>query len=392
MLYERPNQRSRPRGFSARIVLPLILQSFQFSDDVSLFILDDVGIVFSESAQEIYELNTPATWIWCQLEEDVEESALLDAFQTMFDFDRVVAREHVLRTLQDWRDLGFFDRKGGPPPRRKPRATPKKAGIKSRMRRYFERASMDLSKEEVRRYRVFGKLTSVIYPSEEIENLIHPGLVHLEVTEPSTEKGIREIRISVSRTGYQITTNGNETISCNAVNQLAPIIQYKVIIDSALLRDFSVAFHAGAVAEGAIFIEGLPFSICVKETGIAFLQKYFPEIADLPAHQRFDGKTVRYLPPLTYLGSGDAGEKAAWLVFPHHESETETSINEIPRHDALKRLLKTSALRLPLLKEQIQTLIRWIRSVDCYEFKIASLDEGVALVDELFEAKGVCKK
>ena len=34
-----------------------------------LFLLEDEGILFSEGHQEVYALNTPATYVWCCLEE-----------------------------------------------------------------------------------------------------------------------------------------------------------------------------------------------------------------------------------------------------------------------------------------------------------------------------------
>ncbi|HMB76674.1 MAG TPA: PqqD family peptide modification chaperone, partial [Kiloniellaceae bacterium] len=76
-----------------------------FSDDVSLFILEDVGIVFSEAAQEIYELNTTATWIWCQLEDGPASESLPIALADTFGFTEATARRHLSETLRAWRDL-----------------------------------------------------------------------------------------------------------------------------------------------------------------------------------------------------------------------------------------------------------------------------------------------
>ena len=58
----------------------------RFSGDVSLFVLDDFGLVFSETKQELYELNTTATFIWCQIEEGLTPPQLATALSETFGF------------------------------------------------------------------------------------------------------------------------------------------------------------------------------------------------------------------------------------------------------------------------------------------------------------------
>ena len=83
-------------------------QSLALSKDVCLFILDDVGIVFSEANQEIYELNTTATFIWCQLEEGLSELRLAEALASTFGFQIADAEHHVREAFADWRSRGFL--------------------------------------------------------------------------------------------------------------------------------------------------------------------------------------------------------------------------------------------------------------------------------------------
>ena len=58
----------------------------RFSGDVNLFLLDDFGLVFSETKQELYELNTTATFIWCQIEEGLTPPQLATALSETFGF------------------------------------------------------------------------------------------------------------------------------------------------------------------------------------------------------------------------------------------------------------------------------------------------------------------
>ena len=83
-------------------------QPLAFSKDVCLFILDDVGIVFSEPTQEIYKLNTTATFIWCQLEEGLSEPELAEALAGTFGFQIADAEHYVRAAIADWRSGGFL--------------------------------------------------------------------------------------------------------------------------------------------------------------------------------------------------------------------------------------------------------------------------------------------
>ena len=83
-------------------------QSLALSKDVCLFILDDVGIVFSEANQEIYELNTTATFIWCQLEEGLSEAEIAEVLAATFGYRGAVAEHYVRAAILDLRSRGFF--------------------------------------------------------------------------------------------------------------------------------------------------------------------------------------------------------------------------------------------------------------------------------------------
>ena len=81
----------------------------RFSGDVSLFLLDDSGVVFNEAAQEIYQLNTTATFIWCQIEEGLRPAQLTTALSDTFGFSPEDADRHVREALIDWQSHGFLE-------------------------------------------------------------------------------------------------------------------------------------------------------------------------------------------------------------------------------------------------------------------------------------------
>jgi hypothetical protein len=57
-------------------------------------LLDDRPVLFSESAQKIYELNQMAAYIWCGLMERKPAEAICYDL-TNFGLVRVAARDHV---------------------------------------------------------------------------------------------------------------------------------------------------------------------------------------------------------------------------------------------------------------------------------------------------------
>ncbi|MBZ5611027.1 MAG: PqqD family peptide modification chaperone [Acidobacteriia bacterium] len=77
-------------------------------EGLSCFLLEQEGILFSEGQQELYALNTPATYVWCCLEEGMTPGEMGAAFSASFD----VPRDQALRTIGDllsrWQAFGYL--------------------------------------------------------------------------------------------------------------------------------------------------------------------------------------------------------------------------------------------------------------------------------------------
>jgi hypothetical protein len=112
----------------------------------------------------------------------------------------------------------------------------------------------------------------------------------------------------------------------------------------------------------------------------------FSELLTLKTHRRGDGKIVRYVPPPPFtLGSRrDRTYPVRRIVFPKYVAGGETALTPLSRVDALSRLMEEClAVPVPLTLPRVQRLVRWIRQVECYDLKMASLDEAVAKVTGL---------
>jgi hypothetical protein len=76
---------------------------------VSLYILEDEGVFFSEPKQEIQAFNAPSTFIWCCLMEGLEPGRIVVAFAEAFAVERAEAERAVFAALHQWRMLGYIN-------------------------------------------------------------------------------------------------------------------------------------------------------------------------------------------------------------------------------------------------------------------------------------------
>ena len=84
------------------------MKTLRVAGDVCLFVTGDEGILFSESRQEIYTLNTSATLLWCLMEEGVSLDDMVDVYARTFSVSRSQAEEHVYPMLRRWFGLGHI--------------------------------------------------------------------------------------------------------------------------------------------------------------------------------------------------------------------------------------------------------------------------------------------
>lgn len=79
------------------------------ADDVRLFVLDDGGVLFVSTTQELCLFNTAATFIWCCLEEGQDEQQIVTSYADGFAISTADAQEQVLDALAQWQGLGYID-------------------------------------------------------------------------------------------------------------------------------------------------------------------------------------------------------------------------------------------------------------------------------------------
>ena len=152
--------------------------------------------------------------------------------------------------------------------------------------------------------------------------------------------------------------------------------------------------HAGAVYfsdeialldEDTLLATPVPLAFTIKDGAVAPLRAKYPELDELPVHVREDGVRVRYLaPPLASLPAHGARQPVRWIVFPRYDASRATAITPLDRPAALRRLLDESYVdRRGLRRDGVESLVHWLRGVDCYDLTVGSLDDAIATIREL---------
>jgi hypothetical protein len=384
-----------------------------------LYYLDDAGVLFSEASQELHLLNPTAAVIWSLLEEGCDEPAIVAALHEDHGLDEARSRDFVSMALADWREKGFLGEAVSATgndvasrPATSPKGPPWVDGVVHRERHY----------------RLLSAHVAIRYSSDAQVRVVHPVLAHLETgVDPSAPK---RTRIDIIESGERLLIYRDREFFAGSrgIDALAPIV--KSLVWSTVLREhpYFLDIHAGVVSDGreclvlpappgsgkstltAALVHGgfeffsdeiallqdttlhvfpVPLAICIKDHGIDALAGRFPQARMLPLHRRGDGKRVAYMPPPAHSRpSSDVPRPVRALVFPRFAPGAKTSLDALPRAEALKRLMSQClvvAQRLDV--DRVETLVRWIAKVPCYALEYGSTDGAVGAMTAVFPAR-----
>jgi hypothetical protein len=380
---------------------------------VHLFYLDDAGILFAESTQELHGLNTTAAVIWTLLEEGHDAEGVAVALQAMYALEPARAREFVASALDAWMQKGLLDDVGAKRAAAPPATTePKPAN---------GRAWEPFEAIETRHYRLLTSRMRLRCSTAAAARIVHPILAHLEA--PPSDGEI-DIDIVDGPDGIDVYRERVLFERCRGIDALAPIVKSLVWMTAVRDHAFFLDIHAGVIGDGracillpaapgsgkstltaslahaglqyfsdevALLSERLdvypvPLAICVKAAGVAALADRFPELRHLPVHRRGDGKDVIYLPPpAAALPPTREARPVAAIVFPKYRADAATALLRLGKLEALQRLLSECLIVTPPLdRRKVEALVRWIDTIPCYGLDYGQTEEAMAAVRDLF--------
>ena len=381
-----------------------------------LFYLDDAGVLFSETAQELHLLNTTATAIWSLLEEGHDARTVAIELQRMFQLDAVSSAQFVATALTEWRDRNLLAGFRPAVPGKSPASTA--AGGDADLPVWRDGPVF-----EERHYRLLSSVLRIRYSTEAQMRMVHPVIGHLELSDSSSQAIVVDIIDIAGR--LVVYRDRQPFLGCTDVTGLAPIVKSVLWVNAVNNHHYFLNIHAGVVGDGsrcvlfparpgsgkstltaslvhagfeffsdevALLEEGslnvipVPLAICVKSTGIEALADRFPILRELQVHQRSDGKLVTYMPPPPGCRPvGDHARPIAALVFPRYVHDAATSLATLAPGAALKCLLdECMAVRMRLDVDRIGALVDWISRIPCHELTYGSTEEAIMAVRSVF--------
>lgn len=378
---------------------------------VTLFYLDDAGVLFCEATQELHALNTTAAVIWTLLEEGCDAGQAATELQAMYGLDGAQASAFVASALAEWSRRGFIGSGSGS----------LVASALEQATTPGTRAWAPFAVVAERHYALLSSRLRLRFATIAAERMVHPVLAHLEA--PPSDGGI-DIDIVDGPNGLDVYRERVLFEHCRGIDALAPIVKSLVWMTAVRDHAFFLDIHAGVIGDGrrcillpaapgsgkstltaslahaglqyfsdevALLSERLdvypvPLAICVKAAGVAALADRFPELRALPVHRRGDGKDVIYLsPPRAALPPTGEARPVAAIVFPKYRADAATVLIRLGKLEALQRLLRECLIVTPPLdRSKVEALVLWIDTVPCYGLDYGRTEEAISAVRNLF--------
>ncbi|MCC7177582.1 MAG: DUF692 family protein [Acidobacteria bacterium] len=258
-----------------------------------------------------------------------------------------------------------------------------------------------------------------------LRDRIHEALAHLECPDVPEPDITLTLGLS-SRGGWTVFEDDEPIAECRGTEDVVPVMKLLLREMAVNRHPFLMSVHAGVVSfgdgcvllpasagsgkttltaaliragatyfsdeialleEGTLAVRPVPLALTIKEGSVAPLRTLYPEIDTLAPHVREDYVRVRYLtPPRESLPLSDEPQPVRWIVFPRYTERGRTELCPLSRPAALRRLLDESFLPLEQLdRGKVEALVQWMRTVECFELPLSSLDEAVPLMRELMQ-------
>lgn len=375
--------------------------------DLVLLPLGDDTILFSEEAQRLVGLNATASFVVQELKDGRSVDDIIAVLVTEGGVPRRDAESWVDATLEGLRSQGMLEGGEGAP-------TETNAVGSGPL------ASAKLEK----RYRLLNTVALIRYGMKEQMERVDTVIGHLATGDdavPTTTFEIFGSRDVDGPISSGINKDGVPADVTTGLQRLGPIVKGLLWQEAVNNYDFLFYIHAGVVGLGdgcillpaaagsgkstltaalshsgfryytdevaliareTFLVPPVPLALCSKSTGWDVMARYYPEISTLHAHERGDGKIVRYLAPPADAATSPA--PVSHIIFPKYEKNSETAIELLPRVEAVRRLMgECLALRQRLDLANVEELVSWIAGIECYALTMSSLDEAVELVKQV---------
>lgn len=383
---------------------------------VHFFALDNAGILLSEERQELFALSPSAAFLWCSLHEGIPRRRIERQLSAQAGRSLAQTRAEVAVTLGEWRVTGLLGYASG---RAATLAVAPPCTVRNARLPAAPAAPADSRPHQQRRYQLINTVVEVALPCRKLTKALDSALSHLAVSE------VPAFKLSVTReTGEFLIIAEDRVIDrCSDAAAVIPTVKAALCAEAINREDFGLYLHAAmlrnagtamllpappqsgktclaaALARAGLTYcsdettlldsrdfraQGLRTALTVKTGAWQLLQPLYPELRSLPAHRRCDGKIVKYLRPPPSMRDADAECHVSSIVFPRYVADGTARLTTIPKIEALRRLMdECVAMRLSLAPAEVQGLVDWLSTVDCYALTYSDLPSAVGLLLDL---------
>lgn len=399
---------------------PSTAEPVKLRQDLVALALDNETIVFCEADQRLIGLNVSASAVFHELQRGASTSELPGRLVSKGLASRKDADQWVAGALDVLGTQGLLEsRERAQPPAEAPVGDNRLLSLRvSKMPPYDP---MEQAIE--RRYRLLQTRALFRFGHPAQARLVDSVFGHLATEEAFEPTVVMEIQALSSDGGKHLRSriyrDGEAINSVPRLSHLGPFVKGALWQTAINNYDFQFYIHSGVVGTGETCIllpaaagsgkssltaalthagylyfsdevalierktfrvPPMPLAICSKSTGWEIMQRYYPDLHQLPIHRRDDGKLVRYIPP----PSGSVRQRPApvsHIIFPRYQAGAVSELRRLTRSDALGRLMAecmAASERFDLAK--VRELVDWIAQTECFSLTFSSLDEAVASV------------
>lgn len=376
--------------------------------------LDDEALLFLPTERRLFRLSPAAGWIWCRLCEGDDSQELAAGFARSFAVPPVEADRQVAAALADWAAAGLLDGSPLPPPPAIPFPDEDECPFEGSLP----------SPGAGLRLRILDSSIEVGFPDAGLLRGCLPLLAHF--ADDSAMPA--DLRVDLVAAGAELLLvhEGRIVLRNADPASLAPALALTLAMVACTRHPFALQLHAAMLAtpEGAILLpavsgsgktclslaaaargfawysdeitllegealraRGVPTCATVKQPAWSVIAAFRPEIRDLPAYHRVDGRICRYLPPPPL--PDDPHRERTWpvraLVLPRFVADQPVRLQPVSRALALERLFdQCLALDLCLDTATVDRLVAWLEGLEVLELSFGDVRAAAEVLAQRF--------
>jgi hypothetical protein len=383
------------------------------------FAVDEAGVVFSESSQNLYALDPMASYCWLEIEAGRSLANIADDLAAASGRDREDARSRVGEVVASFAAADLFDDGTAPcppaDPERPERSVPAPPGLA---------ALLDAPAQSAR-LRLMGQGLRVDFGSDGLANDLAAIVAPLAADGDGPDRQMALVEAD----GVVYGCDQGQTVYSSTEEKSAAAVLERILYRGALYEtDCLLSIHCGCVGVGArddlghpaawlslpaasgsgkttltaalaaagfpygsdellvlrddLMARPLEFPLCVKEKSWPVLTDLYPELPELPVYERY-GHNVRFLPP-PGPPIAPGWRPIAAFVFPRYGADETTELQPLGAIEGMQRLFdQCLTIPEPLKLDGVGRIVDFCAGSTFHELALSDLGAAIAAIREL---------